>query len=229
MKKALLLIVCVAFALAANAQSLGLSYQGNAYQQGDTIEFYANDDIMPGMHLEVLNNTATDQTVYCQVDNLLNNATTVMICAGDQCNPNNVSFPFVVPANGNYDQLVVDFVLNGEKSGLFLCKIYRQDEPTDAIEVVVRLSFGAAIRNVVFPAEVSAYPNPCQGDATIAYSMDANEGLLVVSDLMGRTVMSLPLSEGEGSVSLQGLAKGVYTYAIVAQGRISNAKRLLVR
>lgn len=76
-------------------------------------------------------------------------------------------------------------------------------------------------------------PNPFSNETVIAYSMpqQVNKASLVVYDLSGKQLKSLPLTQrGEASVTLSAdqLAAGMYIYSIVADGKILSSKRMVV-
>ena len=226
MKKAFLLIALVALTVVATAQDFSISYRNSTYTEGQTIEFPATDADNE-IYFNIDNLTDISDTALLQVDVLEGDGLLIGVCIG-QCVPRNIGNPFILPDNGTYEDAGVMFIGNGLSEATVAAKVYFKNRPCDTLTVNIHVTFNAGIGNVAEGCSMNAYPNPCDGQVTVAYTLES-EGLLVVNDLLGRQVMSMPLRQGEGSVSLQGLAKGVYTYSIVAEGRSMGAKKLIVR
>jgi trimeric autotransporter adhesin len=76
-------------------------------------------------------------------------------------------------------------------------------------------------------------PNPFHEETVIKYSLPhGNHGaLLIVYDLSGKQLFSLPLSEGSSEYKLVAAGKltaGIYLYSIVVDGKVADTKRMTV-
>ena len=72
-------------------------------------------------------------------------------------------------------------------------------------------------------------PNPVAGISALPY-LAPQGGILRIVDLTGRTLKSVPLAPGSGSVWIDGdeFAPGTYLYALEANGRIGQARKFSV-
>jgi len=82
---------------------------------------------------------------------------------------------------------------------------------------------------------LAAYPNPVVAGSNInvAYTLAdmSNANKLVIRNILGAEVLSVPLSPYENNISVSTslLVQGVYFYAIENKNRISIAKKLIVK
>jgi hypothetical protein len=65
---------------------------------------------------------------------------------------------------------------------------------------------------------IRIYPNPVDDILTVELNGSTNDGLLTISDALGRTVFSSPVNATKCSYDLSGLATGVYVYRIRVDG-----------
>lgn len=76
-------------------------------------------------------------------------------------------------------------------------------------------------------------PNPFSGETVVKYTLPENikTANMIVYDLSGKQIASLPISErGSSSITLtsEKLAAGIYIYSIVADNKIVDSKRMVV-
>lgn len=73
------------------------------------------------------------------------------------------------------------------------------------------------------------YPNPSNGKLNINLNLEGTKGLLIVTDVMGKTVYSqvLSLSQKNNELDLSTLAEGVYTITLKGE-KVTLSKRLVL-
>jgi hypothetical protein len=81
--------------------------------------------------------------------------------------------------------------------------------------------------------ELSAYPNPTSGKATVTFSVTENTKCLMrVMDMLGNVLISESIAAVEGvnskELSLDKFAKGVYFVSIQAEGNEAQTLRVVV-
>ena len=74
------------------------------------------------------------------------------------------------------------------------------------------------------------FPNPASGQTTILLSAIDRDMMIEVTDLMGRTLMNVPVPSGATQVQLStsALTNGLYLYRLVSNGRVVETKRMEV-
>lgn len=239
MKKVFFLIATVALSLGASAQKFGASFHGTTYANGDTIvlneasQFSILDDFEAVMDLEVTNLTDNSISTQVRVDDIDNPGFQFGVCLGT-CIEGRYSL--IAPVEGHGEvEVPIHFVHLGMYShGMFLINVYDTENEGDTLQIYCDLTVPGAssIEGVQEQSQLSAYPNPAtHGQATVCYEMEGQQGELILSDMAGRQVKRVSLRQSQGSVSLdlQGLPAGIYTYAILSQGRLSTAQKLAIR
>lgn len=72
-------------------------------------------------------------------------------------------------------------------------------------------------------------PNPFSFSSVVNYNLESGEaGKLVIYDLVGKEVQTMPLNSRSGIVTLSGLEAGVYFYSLWADDRLIDSKRMQV-
>ncbi len=76
------------------------------------------------------------------------------------------------------------------------------------------------------------YPNPFDDHTVISYLIpdDAQTAQIVFQDMTGRVIKTLSIDgrgEGDLTVNAHGLTRGVYTYTIIIDGKVSDVKRMV--
>ena len=77
-------------------------------------------------------------------------------------------------------------------------------------------------------------PNPAQGSVTFVYNnprMASAQGSIVVRDLVGRVIISLPMNnqQGQQTWGLQAVSPGTYLVQYLAGGQVLHTEKLLVQ
>lgn len=77
--------------------------------------------------------------------------------------------------------------------------------------------------------KVSLYPNPSNGNLNIDFvNMLTNNGSVTIYNMLGKDVFSGKLAEGNNSVDLRNLAKGVYL-AVIKNGNQKTTKKVILK
>ena len=186
------------------------------------------------LRFSVHNSSTIAQTTARIVVSKLDNSSIIAesVCT-DICVGDTISRPFTINPNGDFEGSYVHFnVPDGAEPGLFLCSVIDTNNPSNKAEIFVLVSNNPlGIEPAQSQLEFSAFPNPATQAVSINYQMNEAGGELLVSDLLGHTVMSLPLKAAKGNVTLDvsNLPKGIYIYSIRQKGINSAAKKLIVR
>ncbi len=78
---------------------------------------------------------------------------------------------------------------------------------------------------------VSLYPNPNDGNMTLAYTLpDEQQGQLVIYDVMGNVVDKeiLPVGSQQKNIILTGLASGIYYYQVSFNNIVVKTDKLII-
>ena len=245
MKKTLYFLVFMGISSLLSAQSVKLTHQGNPVGNNDTIYVSIGTD-----NLNVENVTALiieniiDDVVSLKVAkhaiSLLANAE-VQICLPPSC------------YSAEVDTTVVPFILVGESSSadddfsihynpkgnqgisLIYFTVFNIDNSNnDNTHFYIKYTSGTVgiSDNKTTANNITAYPNPAADKVTIKYSLSKNApAKLVVKNLMGVTLYSVPLNTGSDKVSIDvsQYASGIYFYSLVVDEQVVSTKKLLVR
>ncbi|MDR2410682.1 MAG: T9SS type A sorting domain-containing protein [Bacteroidales bacterium] len=109
------------------------------------------------------------------------------------------------------------------------------NDPTDKSSVIFKfISTTTAIAdNSVAQVSLNAYPNPATTKVFIQHDLknQASEARLLMSNLIGVTVKSIPISStsDKTQIDISDLAAGIYFYSIATGGKSSVTKKLIVK
>jgi hypothetical protein len=93
---------------------------------------------------------------------------------------------------------------------------------------------GNAVKPAVFPATLSAYPNPAKNSITFAWRLaeESETAEIAITDMKGSLVAKIPVSGKRGKIvwNTGNLEPGVYSYRLMAnQGNLATAKLVIIR
>ena len=75
-------------------------------------------------------------------------------------------------------------------------------------------------------------PNPFKEQTTIRFSLadDVTSAAICIFDMSGKMLKKLPVSSGDGSVTVNGweLGEGLYLYSLVVNGREIDTKKMII-
>jgi subtilisin family serine protease len=133
-------------------------------------------------------------------------------------------------------QQVKDAILNCAKSDVFtgtnLPNSVWGYGKADAFRTVAGCSVG--MDELTFTGRnLTVYPNPASEEVTVYYSLpqSSRQGLLKISDIVGRTLAEIPLNNSQGSVIIPvtGYSAGVYICTLTSGKTLLGSQKLIVK
>lgn len=76
--------------------------------------------------------------------------------------------------------------------------------------------------------EMRLYPNPNNGSFTLQFSAEQVSGIITITNLSGRSIMSLPITGEKLEIQEEGLSSGVYFITWVKEGRTLQTNKLII-
>lgn len=118
------------------------------------------------------------------------------------------------PSTGAYPQLGWFLKLNSEGCELESCLVGIDD-------------IQASVTNAV---KINLYPNPAQGSITFDYENMPEDSRLVVADLVGQVITTLPVENDYGTITLNtgSYPNGVYLVSAEADGKVLLKQKFIV-
>jgi len=238
MKKALFLMLFMGSLFLANAQSaVGVTYQNQTYNDGDTIAVTVPTTVesLATIGLKNQSTSRLEGLVVTLTEVSVGGIEIYAICT-DQCVPGLVSNSFDIAIRGSYNTLVFDFFNNYPENttpSVYTMNVANNDVSTT---VVLKLCFeGVGIGQVGTFASLLAFPNPSENHATIYYST-VRPAELVIYDVLGNLRHSqrvdgtgtLSLGLGCGTPTLE-LGTGIYFYGLLVDETCRVMKKLVIR
>ena len=259
MKKFLLLAAVAVGALTVQAQSVQFVYEGEALENGAEVvvsEFVAEDGEMP-WHASFRNNTNRDVELkmsFVCYDNkykdlFMGMGDAVTMCVGGQCmgGESAESPAFVVPANSEtaLDLHTALTLMSNNPDvmaslGLTVCDdayakvdytlVNTQNEDDFTyVTVVYDLAAGThSVEGTLVSREVNVFQRGENVVCNFTFDAAANRTVEVIN-IVGARVASVALNGNNGEVVLPRLAKGVYVYTLVENGRNVKSQKIVVR
>ena len=77
--------------------------------------------------------------------------------------------------------------------------------------------------------EMTLYPNPNSGSFTLQFSAEQVSGTLSITNLSGRTVISLPITTEKLEIQEEGLSSGVYFVTWIKDGTMVQTNKLIIQ
>jgi hypothetical protein len=76
--------------------------------------------------------------------------------------------------------------------------------------------------------QISIYPNPANGDITVNHKIDLNaEPVVVISDVIGKTVLSVPCNSNQQKMDISNLPQGIYFATITSKNGKSQTMKIV--
>jgi len=246
MKRQLLYFLLLsAISISGLAQSLELSnINGVIAPNSILIQSGTPDSSELITYLNVKNKSTNTVNVVCRKTELkMLDSTVSMMCWAGQCwaptvyvSPN--SSPLAAGQtstefSGHYSaQTATYFFHSGESIVRWV--FFNQDNVNDSMSVTIKYrTFGLGVEdeNGRSASLTNAYPNPAGANASFSYSIPSGSAVVVVRNVLGSTVLSEPLSSGNGKfiINTANLSNGIYFYSMMVDGKLSLTKKLIVK
>jgi hypothetical protein len=246
MKKIFVIISIMSLAY-SYGQSIELFYNDALVNNNDTITI--NTDTVNGhYHYLDLVNTSTQEIklmIRREIISLVQDAENYFCFF--ECLPTNgneLTEPIPLAAGdtfshkeeGNYYYFYTAYNPNNQiGTSIIKFNFFNANDPTDKSSVIFKfISTTTAIAdNSIAQVSLKAYPNPATRKVFIQYDLknQASEARLLVTNLMGVTVKSIPINStsDKTQVDVSDLAAGIYFYSVAMGGKISVTKKLIVK
>ncbi len=226
------------------SQDLVIRYNGNIYDNNDTIfvkpRFLNSDDTY---YIDIENTTSQQLGIMVVRDPiLLLTGATTQFCIGESCLEGNVSvFPQLINAGENFshaafgDQAFHLFYNpnGGRDISLLKFKLFDQTTPTIETNFYIHLdSRDVAVSENTTLGNLNAYPNPAFTKVTFEHTISnlSSDALLVIRTITG-TIITKELigNNNKVSISLENYNPGIYFYSIENDGKAIVTKKLIVK
>lgn len=122
-----------------------------------------------------------------------------------------------------YKKYACTFLAQNLPLGLYYVTVTATDDGTPAKStsqtIVIRSSWNSGVATAINEANetpsISIFPNPAENNITVKQNFDnSSEPTLTIRNIVGQSVLSIPLTAQEQMVDILILAKGVYTATI---------------
>ncbi|MBO4307746.1 MAG: T9SS type A sorting domain-containing protein [Bacteroidales bacterium] len=232
MKRILFFSLLISFTFHLNAQSFGITYNGNAVANGDTVTIVSTEEEFQ-FRPAFTNNSNSDVVARVTAEKLNNSEIEVSAICTDHCVPGNISYPFALPKDSTYNSIYIDFDLPQNSSeGIFKISIYDTVKTSTRSDFYVKIRRGnAGIAQIDCNSTLRLYPNPATKSVNVEYSISSDNGTLVIYSLTGVVVREKVLNSRQGNVSINvsDLPAGVYFYGIRSKNWNSPIRKLVIR
>ncbi|MEO8087150.1 MAG: T9SS type A sorting domain-containing protein [Bacteroidota bacterium] len=237
MKKLLLFIMCAAFGLSMQAQSLEF-----VNLNPNTTTINGPNDFVMAAYAQVKNNSAIGLTV--KVRRTINSLATNHVnnfCFAGYCYPSTQDLSLPIDINPGQVTDSSHVTLRSDLNPTFTNGIstitytaYNIDDPNDSVSITYTFHAGPdGVNELVNGSKFlsNAYPNPADKASLVSYNlptlMDAH---LLISNVLGSALNRIQLTEKTGSVNLpvDALPEGMYYYTLMNEGKPIISKRLMI-
>lgn len=237
MKKAIFTLIILAVATMMSAQSLQFEYEGNVYQNGQTIISPYDEDMGEYLQEMKIRNLTNDELNVIVEREIVDNIPDALIyfCWGQCLAPFvDVSDPLPVPANSLSDaDLSFHVMFTGDESGVVKVNYYAYDRgnPDDKISITVLA--GATAETDEHTVSLSqAYPNPATTQVHFDYSFDGDSNVnVLVYNLLGQEVRNQNLNGNHGriNIAVDDLQPGIYFCSIQVNNVTVKTEKFIVK
>ncbi|MDR2971300.1 MAG: T9SS type A sorting domain-containing protein [Bacteroidales bacterium] len=239
--KKLLILLLVSISLFSYAQSFQITDpRGTPYSDGETISATITEEDLDDFGEFVTNIMVKNLTdVELDVRTLRTNISLVdgmkaYVCFG-VCDDTgeNIAMDYTI-YEGEQMEYALHLLPNGN-IGLCQFKLeFMTSEDQMTLYLDINIKPLGINENGSVTASLSAYPNPTPANSfiNVSYTLADNyNNRLVIKNIVGATVMNLPLNPSQNNISIDATAlkAGVYFYAIENDNTISIAKKLIVK
>jgi hypothetical protein len=239
MKKILLgLSIIFTLSLSIVAQNLTLSKGSTNYSNGDTITVGGDPSATLACLIDVTNNAADTLSVKCLRTHIsIVSGSTNSFC-WTSCYSDNVSLspsPVIINAGETFTGFSGDYKGHGNAGvSIIRYRFFDMNNISDSICFFGKFDATVGINENSSDAEIlNAYPNPANNYTSIVYKLSTgdNSANIIVRNLLGKEVISIPVIDKEGKISIEtgSLTDGIYFYSFIIKDKVANTKKLIVR
>jgi len=243
MKKLLTLLLISVFVI-GYAQNFELTdSRENPYTDGDTISAIittADLNFRDEYVIEILVKNLTDFALDVKTSRtniIVANGMLAYVCFGE-CDDTGNIYDMDYLIEGDHEPYALHLAPNDNIGlNMFKLEFWTKPDKTDKMTLYVEIDvtrIGVMELNHA-NVSLSAFPNPAPVNSrvSISYTLaDKNSGNnLIIRNIMGAEVMSMPLNPGKNSASIDisPLVPGVYFYTIENKSHISIVRKLIVK
>ena len=222
-------------AVALNAQSIKVLYQGVALNNNDTVftptaghgedvDTYFGYQNMTGSPIEFC---VLKQEIFKPEE------ADMMFCIGS-CYSGESSNTLTMEANetvADHDMLGLHVIYSGSSQPAFVKYTFsRTDNQGDEVSFYIAYGTSSAVREADMVKALYAYPNPAVRNVNIEYVAPNSNSSLVVKNLAGKEVYRTAVgAAGCKQIDVSSLSPGVYFYGIESEGKMVCTKKLLIK
>lgn len=235
MKKRIFTLLLMMAAVAANAQSISVIYNGSALNNNDTVYVATNPNGDEVNTFFGYRNTTSSLIEFKVRKEVLQNEgeADISFCIGE-CYTGNLSQTLVLNENQEVaadNEMALHTIYAGSAApALVKFTLFITDDEADQISFYIAYGSGSGIREADLVKGLKAYPNPAVRTVTIDYVAPTGNSFLVIKNLTGREVYRVPVGAAGGKqVDLTPFNAGVYLYGIESDGKMICTKKLLVK
>ncbi len=251
MMKKLLLLFIVAFLSTTyvNAQSLSLSWDGQALP--DTVSVFAHPDSTNTIEFHALVTNNTDNIIALRLARVnldVLDGTINSFCFANTCyspfmdtTPDLPDSYLIIPAGAISTEeqgLKAEYSEYFDAYGTSLVKysFFNRANPAEYVDVVVKYwssptAIDETLANSIKLSNV--YPNPAHSTVNLDYSFDVNVDAATVKivNLLGSVVKEVEMNQNANklSIDVSNLNAGVYFYSVIVNNEIFQTKKLVIR
>ncbi len=142
--------------------------------------------------------------------------------------------PFISPDASDMENEAIGWLSTHHMTlGVSGCAQYRyyviNGDGTRLDSIDVKFCSTVGISEETSKVSVTAFPNPTSGLLTVTLQKNAPQVKFALCNVIGESVMSVNLSEGQNLLNLEKLPNGVYFYSILTEGHVIETKKLMIR
>lgn len=223
------------------AQSIGLSINQNAINNGDEVTIYGDSATSTTIyaHIDVTNNTGSDLDIKVKkVEMSLVSGSQNFFCWGQCYTP----ATYVSPSPVNVAAGATTGGFDGEympKGNLGTSKImyvfFVDGDQNDSTAVIVNFMATpvGVEKNSMKPELSDAFPNPANEKVSFKYELpsDVTDARIIIRNMIGAVVKEVRLSQqtGEATIDTYELNEGVYFYSYILNDKIYVTRKLVIQ
>lgn len=223
-------------------QSLQLTYLGNVIANNQEIAVLIDPLVNPGSVYAVVKNinTVPVSVKVKKYDLSILENTEVSFCWGESCYPPTTYVSpdaVLLESMGTDDSFHGDYTHNAiEGVSKVRFTFFTEGNRNDSISFLIKYTVGhlGIDANAKAGASISnVYPNPATSASFVDYKLpkSVTGASLRVNNLLGVTVMEIPLdrNEGKATINVSNLKEGIYFYSLIVNNSATHTRKFVVK